>query len=163
MPHRFFLTWVAFVLLIGIAQPTKAQWRLLYKSQDIVQLTDTAAQSDPGNPIVLIEPRGEWSKYLIVRYAHSKRKLIPKKQVWGFTDSTNTIWRYADNDLCRVLSYNGAWVEYAIYRNKNNKNGRPTTWYEPGYSRTLDGKVETTWRKAMEDIPSETILRNGRK
>ena len=148
------LRWGFLLLCLEVTQPLKAQWRLLYKSQDILQLTDSMARSVTANPITLIEPRGEWSKYLIVRYAHAKRQLISKKQVWGFTDSTNAIWRYYNNDLCRVMKYNGTWVEYAIYRSKSNRNGRPTTWYEPGYGRSLDGKIWLSWPEAMADVPA---------
>ncbi|MFD2935440.1 hypothetical protein [Spirosoma flavum] len=146
------------VLIVSACQPICAQWRLIYKSQDIIQPTDTTTSLDRTNLITLIEPRGEWSKYLIVRYAHSKRRLISKKQVWGFTDSTNAIWRYTDNDLCRVMKVNGTWVEYAIYRSKSNKNGRPTVWYEPGYSRSLDSKIWPYWSEAMADVPVGYIV-----
>lgn len=142
-----------FLVFVGlICQPAYAQWRLIYKSQDIIHPIDTTSL-DRTNPIILIEPRGEWSKYLIVRYAHSKRKLVPKKQVWGFTDSTNAIWRYYNNDLCRVIKYNGTWVEYAIYCSTSSKSGRPRTWYEPGYGRSLDSKIWPSWSKAMADVP----------
>lgn len=138
--------------LMGM-QTAQAQWQLLYKSQDILQLPDSGTHVQSDNPIVLIEPRGTWSKFLIVRYAHTKRQLVPKKQVWGFTDSTWAIWRYYQNDLCKIMKYNGTWVEYAIYRTWSNRNGRPTIWYEPGFSRTLDGKIWPTWQAAMADLP----------
>lgn len=147
-------TALCLVFLVLIHQPIYAQWRLLHKSQDIIQPIDTTTNADLADPITLIEPRGEWSKYLIVRYAHSKRKLVPKKQIWGFTDSTKAIWRYYNNNLCRVMKYNGTWVEYAIYCSRSNRNGRPTIWYEPGYSRSLDSKIWSNWSAAMADIPA---------
>lgn len=154
------LRWAFLLLCLSVVVPLQAQWRLLYKSQDILQLTDSLTLTSLANPITLIESRGVWSKYLIVRYAHAKRQLIPKKQVWGFTDSTRAIWRYYDNDLCRVMKYNGTWVEYAIYHSKSNRNGRPTIWYEPGYSRSLDSKIWQSWSAAMADVP--TGFRAGR-
>lgn len=111
------------------------------------------------NPIILIERRGELSRFLIVRYAHSKRKLVDKRSIWGFTDSTNAVWRYADGDLCRVVNYDGAGVKYAIYRTYARlRTSRPEVYYTPGYSHTLDSKIKATWGEAMEDIPTGHIL-----
>ncbi|PRY37555.1 hypothetical protein CLV58_11024 [Spirosoma oryzae] len=138
--------------------PVCAQWRLLVKSQDVFKLSEPTAPDALANPITLIEPRGELSKYLIVRYAHSKRALVRKSSVWGFADSTNAIWRVYKNDLCRVTRYNDTWVEYGIYRSKNNRNG-PTVWYEPGFSRGLDGKIWNRWSEAMADALPGHIVR----
>lgn len=140
------------------AVPMYAQWRLLVKSQDVFKTPEPADSGAPANPITLIEPRGELSKYLIVRYAHSKRALIRKSSVWGFADSTNAIWRVYKNDLCRVMRYNDTWVEYGIYRSRSTRNG-PTVWYEPGFSRSLDGKVWNRWSEAMADTPPGRIGR----
>ena len=148
-------------LFILMSQPLRAQWRLIYKSGDIdsIWVANKTASINTSNPITSIERRGELSRFLIVRYAHSKRQLVATKDVWGFTDSTNTVWRYFGGDLCRVVNYNGAGVEYAIYRTFSRlRTNRPEVYYTPGYSRTLDSKIETTWEKAMEDIPSGHIL-----
>ena len=155
---------VLFICLL-VSQPVKAQWRLIYKSQDIdsVWLANKTAPVDAVNPIRLIERRGELSKYLIVRYARSKRKLINKNNVWGFTDSTNAVWRYSNGDFCRVVDHNGAWIEYAIYRTNTTRYSKPVIYYTTGYSRTLDSKIEASWDKAMEDVPVELIFRKGKK
>lgn len=148
-----------FIFLL-FSQPVKAQWRLIYKSQDIdsIYSANKAITGNSVNPIILIEQRGRLSKFLIVRYAHTKRKLVAKKSVWGFTDSTNVIWRYYDSDLYRVVSYNDLGVEYAMYR--VYVRGRPNyDYFELAYSRTLDSKIEISWKKAMEDIPTGNILR----
>lgn len=147
--------------LLLISSPLKAQWRIIHKSGDIdsVYVANKAAPLDTINPIILIEPRGVLSKFLIVRYAHSRRKLIAKKSVWGFTDSTNAVWRYYNGDLCRVVNCTGSGVDYAIYRTyARSRTSRPEVYYVAGYSRTLDSKIEATWEKAMEDIPPNFIL-----
>jgi hypothetical protein len=151
----------AFLLLVGLVwtvPSAQAQWRLFYQSQALFQTPVHSVPATDVDPIVLIEPRGELSKYLIVRYAHSKRALVLKKSVWGFADSTNVIWRVYRNDLCRVTKYNGTWVEYGIYRSRSTRNGRPIVWYEPGFSRSLDGKIWSRWSEAMADAPPGHVV-----
>ncbi|QJD80677.1 hypothetical protein [Spirosoma rhododendri] len=152
----------ALLLLIGLAwawavPSARAQWRLFYQSQDLFRRAVPSVPSDNADPIVLIEPRGELSKYLIVRYAHSKRALVLKKSVWGFSDSTNVIWRVYRNDLCRVTKYNDTWVEYGLYRSRSTRGGL-SIWYEPGFSRGLDGKIWSRWSEAMADAPPGHIV-----
>lgn len=149
------LLWSApLFLFIVLSGPLKAQCKLLYRSRDVLQVIDGEAAADSLNPIVLIKPRPEFSKYLTVRYAHLERKLIPKKQVWGFTYSTHAIWRCYHNDLCRVMSDNGVWIEYSIYRTESNRTGNLISWCEPGHSRSLDSKVWSSWLAAMADVPT---------
>ena len=148
-------------IFLLISPALKAQWQLIYKSKDIDSVW-AANQTRPLeliNPITSIERRGIFSRYLVVRFAHSKRKLVAIKSVWGFTDSTNTVWRYSEGDLCRVVNYTGAGVEYAIYRTYLRRNSPPVVYYIAGYSRTLDSKIEANWAKAMDDVPAGHILR----
>lgn len=149
---------LAAVLTWGLAGvPVCAQWRLLVKSQDAFKTPVPADSNALVNPIVFVEPRGELSKYLIVRYARSKRALVLKNSVWGFADSTNAIWRVYKNDLCRVVRHNDTWVEYGIYRSRSTRNG-PMVWYEPGFSRGLDGKIWNRWSEAMADaLPGHIV------
>ena len=166
---RFDIKSLILSILFLMSQPLKAQWRLIYKSQDIdsIWAVNKTVPVNTENPIVLIERRGVLSRFLIVRYAHSKRKLVNTKNVWGFTDSTNAVWRYSGGDFCRVVDYNGAGVKYAIRRTTNgylnpteseSAQRCPCVYYVVGYSRTLDSKIETNWEKAMEDIPPDYML-----
>lgn len=148
------------VLVTGpLLQPAQAQWRLLYTSQDVFRLPHAAVPDTGADSITLIEPRGELSKYLIVRYAHRKRALVLRKSVWGFTDDSNAIWRVYRNDLCRVMKYNGTWVEYGLYRSRSTaRSSGPIVWYEPGFSRGLDGKIWNRWSEAMTDaLPGHVV------
>ena len=120
-------------------------------------MANATQPADTTNPIVLIEPRGIFSKYMIVRYAHSKRKLVAKKSIWGYADSTNVIWRCTDNNLCLLLGYNSVWADYAVYH-RSNRGRSPVIWFERGYSRTLDSKVRDHWSDAMEDVPAGYVL-----
>src|SRR4051812_36419877 len=115
------MNWLKFLILgvsILTSQRVDAQCRLLYWSQE---LTTKPSQSmaivaDTANQITSVESRGALSKYLIVHYAHAKRKLLLKNSIWGFVDSRQAVWRSYKKELFLVLNYNGGWVEYAIER-----------------------------------------------
>lgn len=147
------------MILIGMVIsccPVKAQWRVLYSSTEIGRETI----QDTIDPITSIDFRGEFSKNLVVKYAHSRRKLVPVKNVWGFTDGKTGTWRIDRHDLCRIVDINQVWVEYEIQRSKNNRSV-PTVWFESVFSRTLTSKIYNTWQEAMREIPQGYILRRG--
>ncbi|OJW70908.1 MAG: hypothetical protein BGO59_32295 [Spirosoma sp. 48-14] len=144
-------------MLVGswlISQPIHAQWRLLFQSQDIYQPSNRATPSDT---ITAIESRGVLSKYLIIRYRHSRRRLMAKDSVWGFVDGYGTIWRSYEKELFVLVDFNGGWVNYAI--NRPVRTRLSAMYWAPMYSRTLDSKIKSSWSEAMADIPAGHILR----
>ncbi|MFD2936352.1 hypothetical protein [Spirosoma flavum] len=145
------------VLAILASQPIYAQWRLLFRSQDIQQTLNLMTLTDSANSIMAIESRGVLSKYLIVRYSRSKRKLVAKDSIWGFVDGNGAIWRCYEKELFLVINSNRGWVNYAINRPVGT---RLTAMYGARmYSRTLDSKIKSNWSEAMADIPQGYILR----
>ncbi|GAB4038141.1 hypothetical protein GCM10028774_35430 [Spirosoma jeollabukense] len=113
--------------------------------------------ADTLDQITSIESRGAMSKYLIVRYAHSKRKLIPKNSIWGFIDSRKAVWRSYEKELFLVIKNNGGWVEYAVNRPVRT---RLTAMHGAiMYSRTLDSRIRSNWSDAMADVPKGYIVR----
>ncbi len=140
-----------------VSQPIQAQWRLLFRSQDIRQTPDATTLTDTLNSITAIESRGVLSKYLIVRYRHSRRRLIAKDSVWGFVDGYGTIWRSYEKELFVVTDFNGGWVQYAI--NRPVRTRLSAMYWAPMYSRTLDSKIKSSWSEAMADVPAGHMLR----
>ncbi|WP_461114841.1 hypothetical protein [Spirosoma jeollabukense] len=146
-------------LLLGIwyGQLASAQCRILYHSQDIAVTPVQDVMADTLDQITSIESRGAMSKYLIVRYAHSKRKLIPKNSIWGFIDSRKAVWRSYEKELFLVIKNNGGWVEYAVNRPVRT---RLTAMHGAiMYSRTLDSRIRSNWSDAMADVPKGYIVR----
>ncbi|GAB4043255.1 hypothetical protein [Spirosoma litoris] len=150
------MNWLRLIpLLLGLlySQQTDAQYRILYRSQDLSirpDLPDTADQ------ITAIESRGALSKYLIVRYAHAKRQLLLKSSIWGFIDSRQAVWRSYKKELFLLLKYNNNWVEYAIERPIAT---RLSAMYPAiMYSRTLDSKIKSNWGDAMKDVPPGFVV-----
>lgn len=138
-------------LLLGGTQVACAQWRLLYRSEDL------AIQPDSVSDISSIESRGTMSKYLIVRHYNRKRELVPKSAVWGYVDNENGVWRSYDRELYRIIYYNGGWVEYSINR---MVSARSFALYKAVmYSRNLDSKIKASWLQAMADAPPGHIVR----
>ncbi|AKD56640.1 hypothetical protein [Spirosoma radiotolerans] len=145
-----------FALIGGLifCNAVNAQWRLLQKSQDILIEPDTT------NKIELIVSRGSFSKYLIVSYFNGEKKLVLKKEIWGYVDDKKEIWRSYKKEFYRVIKYNGGWVEYAVDRSIQSSRLRSYGVYSLLlYSRTLDSSIHTNWSEAMSDIPSTYILR----
>lgn len=146
------------VLILSAMHPVAAQYRILYRSQDLTTRSDqdTVIYSDTTDRITAIESRGILSKYLIVRYAHSKRKLIAKNAIWGFIDPRGAIWRSFEKELFLVIKYNGGWVEYVIERPVRIR--LTPTYGAIMYSRTLDSKIRLVWSDAMADAPLGYIV-----
>jgi hypothetical protein len=156
------MNWLRLLILLqGILynQLANAQCRILYRSQDLLNIPDQnkVITPDTSNPITDIESRGVLSKYLVVRYAHARRKLMPKKSIWGFVDSHQAVWRSYHKELFLVLKYNGGWVEYAIERPVRTR--LTALYWAVMYSRTLDSKIKSTWTDAMKDVPAGYIAR----
>lgn len=154
--------WLQFLILgVGLlsGQQVDAQCRILYRSQDLTIKPDQnrAIVADTANQIIAVESRGALSKYLIVRYAHAKRKLLLKNSIWGFVDSHQAVWRSYNKELFLVLKYNSSWIEYAIERPVGTRLS--VTYPAVMYSRTLDSKIKSTWGDAMKDIPPGYIIR----
>ncbi|MVM32084.1 hypothetical protein GO755_18690 [Spirosoma sp. HMF4905] len=149
------------VLLAGLLkiQQANAQCKIIYRSQDLTVRTDQdlVARPDTGNHITSIESRGILSKYLVVHYEHTKRALIPKKEIWGYIDSQKTAWRSYQKELFRVIKYNEGWVEYVINRPVGTR--LTPTYNAVMYSRTLDSPIRTNWSQAMADVPLGHIIR----
>lgn len=154
--------WLRLLLLgVGIlsGQWVDAQCRILYRSQEFPLKSDQniAITPDTANQITAIESRGVLSNYLIVHYAHAKRKLLLKNSIWGFVDSHHTVWRSYRKELFLVLKYTSSWVEYAIERPVGTRLS--ATYPAVMYSRTLDSKIKSTWGDAMKDVPPGYIVR----
>ncbi|GAB2541497.1 hypothetical protein [Spirosoma aerophilum] len=143
---------ILFVIGLSLSQATRAQWRLLYKSQDIV-----APGADTALSITSIESRGLFSKYLVVRSDNQPKSLVLKNAVWGYVDGNNRVWRSYDKDSYLLVKYNGGWAEYAINRFVSGTSFR--TYMQPMYSRTLDSPIHSTWQAAMKDVPPSFILK----
>ncbi|CAN5284325.1 hypothetical protein BH09BAC4_BH09BAC4_26270 [soil metagenome] len=145
-------------LLLGVVygQLTNAQCRLLYHSQDLIITPDQDVVPDTTDQITSIESRGALSKYLIVHYAHSRRKLIAKTSIWGYVDSRNAVWRSYEKELFLVIKNNGGWIEYAVNRPVRT---RLTAMHGAiMYSRTLDSDIKSNWADAMADVPKGYIV-----
>jgi len=154
--------WLRFLILgVGIlsGQWVDAQCRILYRSQEFPLKSDqnTAIIPDTAGQITAIESRGVLSNYLVVHYAHAKRKLLLKNSIWGFIDSRQAVWRSYHKELFLVLRYNTSWVEYAIERPVGTRLS--ATYPAVMYSRTLDSKIKSTWGDAMKDVPPGYIIR----
>lgn len=156
------MKWLRF-LILGVGtlynQRADAQCRILNWSQELTirPSESTAVVADTANQITSIESRGVLSKYLIVHYAHAKRKLLLKNSIWGFVDSRQAVWRSYKKELFLVLNYNGSWVEYAIERPIRTRLS--ATYQAVMYSRTLDSKIKSTWTDAIKDVPPGYIVR----
>lgn len=145
-------------LFLGIVygQLANAQCKLLYHSQDLPVTPDQDVVPDTTDQITSIESRGTLSKYLIVHYAHSRRKLIPKNSIWGYVDNRKAIWRSYEKELFLVIKNNGGWVEYAVNRPVRT---RLTAMHGAiMYSRTLDSDIKSNWADAMADVPKGYIV-----
>ena len=145
--------WVICLLtgLLTVSQPIKAQCTIVYQSQDLMNGPDSTSE------VSAVESRGALSKYLIVRYVHNRRKLVPKKAVWGYIDKYRNIWRSYDKELFLVIKCSGGWIEYVIDRPVKTK--LTASYKAVMYSRTLDSKIESNWSKAMADAPFGFIVR----
>ncbi|MFD2935269.1 hypothetical protein [Spirosoma flavum] len=132
-----------FVIGFSFSQGVQAQWRLLYQSKDIANAPDTTS------PIKLIESRGALSKYIVVHFSNHEKILVLKKDIWGYADGSNRIWRSYDKEFYLVTSYNGAWVDYVVDRLVANTRNQI---FQPLYSRTLDSRISAIWTKAMSDV-----------
>ncbi|WP_460938710.1 hypothetical protein [Spirosoma humi] len=156
------MNWLRF-LILGTGtlsgQWVDAQCRILYRSQELVVQPDqyVAIIPDTAAQITAIESRGVLSKYLLVHYAHAKRKLLLKSSIWGFVDSRQAVWRSYNKELFLVLNYNSSWVEYAIERPVGTRLS--ATYPAVMYSRTLDSEIKSTWNDAIKDVSPGYIVR----
>ncbi|MVM30170.1 hypothetical protein GO755_09005 [Spirosoma sp. HMF4905] len=140
------------LVCITLSQGVQAQWRLIYTSKDIL-----AEESDTIHKITSIHSRGALSKYLIVHSSDQSKKRVLKKDIWGYIDGDNKLWRSYNKEFYMVTNYNGGWVEYAITRLVPDRPSQSFNLLL--YSRTLDSRVYSNWMKAMGDLPQNYIVR----
>ncbi|MFD2570212.1 hypothetical protein ACFSUS_06170 [Spirosoma soli] len=140
------LLYIFLVTLGGCSPKTSAVLttqpnRILYASTDINQATDdSVARIKPGGFIL--------GKNIKVTLRTGERRIIPRKDIWGYSDEKGKVWRCFKKTFYQVVQI-GDVVEYEVIELRNTGNNLYVNEPVRLYSKTLDSKIVGSRKRAL--------------
>ena len=127
-------------LLLVLSFGGSSAQRILYTSQDLNRPYD-------GRPIDAIHPHwlaGGFATKITIVYKDGEKQKISRDSIWGFEDSTHSIYRSYQGELYEMKPKD----DLLMYISASSR------YRFPYYSKTLDGPLYGTKRQARKDIAS---------
>ncbi|GAB3931246.1 hypothetical protein [Larkinella terrae] len=123
--------------------------QLLRQSSDLYR-------SEPGPPIKSVGAVFLNARNVRIRYPDGRFEIIPRKEIWGYSNKKGKIFRLYGKTEYEVVTV-GDVITYEQQSTQNVMAGNHptvTTVIETFYSKTLDSKIFSSRKKALNDLAS---------
>ncbi|MGA0559407.1 hypothetical protein ACO2Q8_22305 [Larkinella sp. VNQ87] len=142
-----------FVLLVASCAPRIRQEQMRMAPNQLLHRSSDVFRTESGPSIKSVKSVFLQARNLNVRYADGHSEIVPRAEVWGFSDKKGRIYRLYKRGQYEVVNI-GDVVTYEQQKTRSyttNGQTNTTTETETFYSKTLDSKIVSSRKKALAE------------
>ncbi|GAB3913635.1 hypothetical protein GCM10028803_58040 [Larkinella knui] len=143
-----------FALLVASCSPRIRQEQMRMAPSQLLSRSSDVFRTEPGRPIKAVRSIFLNAKNLNVHYLDGQSEIVPRNEVWGYSDKKGRIYRLYKRAQYEVVNV-GDVITYEQQSTQNTLVGSQTTVtnvIETFYSKTLDSKIFSSRKKALQDL-----------
>ena len=143
------------VLLAAACSPGPRKGLHMEPSQLLRQSSDLY-RTEPSQPIKSVGATFLSGQHVVIRYPDGRTEKVPRASVWGYSNKKGKIYRIYGKTEYEVVTV-GDVITYEQQSTRNTMVGSQTTIttvIETFYSKTLDSKIFSSRKKALNDLAS---------
>lgn len=148
---------IAFFFVLFVASCTRqTRQGLQMEPNQLLRQSSDLYHTEPGPPIKTVGSGFLNGRNVSIRYSDGRSEKVPRKEIWGYSNKKGKIYRLYGKTEYEVVTV-GDVITYEQQSTRNTMVGSQTTIttvIETFYSKTLDSKIFSSRKKALNDLAS---------